>query len=348
MGDQSKTAGVGGIRASCCCCAAGMGSRKRAASQTIAPLATTKRSAPVQLRNKISFNNDIDDIDEIDNEGDRSSSESDEDENKTSTPTSVLAPGISKRTRTFAGEVLLLIENAWARAQIESRYLDRVLAVDCYLKSIHTRTRAHLVAECHSHIAKIYSINRLSKEEMKQKIEYLLDGDRFICRRAKQDLHEGRFRAEEIVAIVFQKYFEGAKRKGNREPNFLEKINGVFICFVATAIRHCLKAWKTGKYAESVQEFKYKTTWYISHGIAAYVKIVEIEPTDAPQPKDQEKYEAELEEELNHSYDRLNVPEIEMAEPLQPDLVDIYVDPDQTSDEHSNEEGGENEDESRY
>ncbi|RPB18237.1 hypothetical protein L211DRAFT_854316 [Terfezia boudieri ATCC MYA-4762] len=170
---------------------------------------------------------------------------------------------------------------------------------------------------------------------MKQKIEYLLDGDRFICRRAKRDIHHGQFQAEEIVAIVYQKYFEGAKRKGNREPDFLEKINGVFICFVATAISHCLKAWKTGECADSMQEFKYEMAW-------PHMKIVEIEPTNAPQPEDQEKYEAELEKELNHSYDRLNVPEskrkrqrgqlrdlsVEMAEPLQPDLGDIYMDPD--------------------
>ncbi|KAF8437830.1 hypothetical protein BGX38DRAFT_1273861 [Terfezia claveryi] len=70
-------------------------------------------------------------------------------------------------------------------------------------------------------------------------------------------------------------------------------------------------------------------------------------------------YEAELEEELHHSYDRLNVPEskrrrqkgqlrdssVELAEPLQPDLGDIHVDPDRTTDEDSDEEGSDNEDE---
>lgn len=62
------------------------------------------------------------------------------------------------------------------------------------------------------------------------------------------------------------------------------------------------------------------------------MKIVEIEPTDAPEPEDQAKYEAELEVELHNSYNRLNVPEskrrrqkgqlrdssVELAEPLQP------------------------------
>jgi len=71
---------------------------------------------------------------------------------------------------------------------------------------------------------------------------------------------EGRLRVEEIVTIIYQKYFQGPKRKGNREPDFLEKINGVFICFVATTIRHCLKAWRTGECAERVTEFKYETT----------------------------------------------------------------------------------------
>ncbi|KAF8430919.1 hypothetical protein BGX38DRAFT_1146771 [Terfezia claveryi] len=206
-----------------------MRDRKRTASQAIALPVTTKRSVPVlvQLRNEISFDDRIDDFDE---ESDRSSSESDE-EIETSIPTSVLAPDIGKKTRSFAsilgihqgitntirkiveyytlykkplltpGEIQLLTQNVW-------------------LKSIHMRTRAHLVAECRSHIMKIYGINYLSKDAMKEKVEYLLDRDRFICRRAKRE-----------------KYFEGRKRKGNREPDFLEKINGVFICLVATAIR---------------------------------------------------------------------------------------------------------------
>ncbi|KAF8441131.1 hypothetical protein BGX38DRAFT_1272837 [Terfezia claveryi] len=85
--------------------------RKRATSQAIVLPATTKWSVPasVQLRNKISFDNRIDDLDE---ESDRSNSESDK-ENETSIPTSVL-------------------------------------------------------------------------DAMKEKVEYILDGDRFICRRAKR------------------------------------------------------------------------------------------------------------------------------------------------------------------
>ena len=52
------------------------------------------------------------------------------------------------------------------------------------LKSIHTRTRTHLVAECRRTILKLYRLNHLSKEDLKVKVEELLDGDRFICREA--------------------------------------------------------------------------------------------------------------------------------------------------------------------
>ena len=48
--------------------------------------------------------------------------------------------------------------------------------------------------------------------------------------------------------------------KGNKDPTFLNKINGVFICFVTAALGHCLKAWKTGKYVVG-PDFKLETAW---------------------------------------------------------------------------------------
>ncbi|RPB21400.1 hypothetical protein L211DRAFT_790583 [Terfezia boudieri ATCC MYA-4762] len=56
----------------------------------------------------------------------------------------------------------------------------------------------------------------------------------------------GRFRAEEIINIIYQRYFQGTKMKGNRDPSFLDRINGIFICFVASAMCHSLKAWRMG------------------------------------------------------------------------------------------------------
>ncbi|RPB28143.1 hypothetical protein L211DRAFT_778723 [Terfezia boudieri ATCC MYA-4762] len=117
---------------------------------------------------------------------------------------------------------------------------------------------------------------------MKIQVKYLLDGDRFICRQTSREVgwsdgrhsqalnklillaekeFRGRFQAEEIVNIIYQRYFQGAKMKGNRDPSFLDRINGVFICFVASAMRHGLKVWRTGDCNPVIQEFKYETAW---------------------------------------------------------------------------------------
>ena len=60
----------------------------------------------------------------------------------------------------------------------------RRITDNAQVKSIHMHTQAHLVAECRANISKIYGINQLSKEDIKQKIAELLQGDRLICRQA--------------------------------------------------------------------------------------------------------------------------------------------------------------------
>jgi len=66
--------------------------------------------------------------------------------------------------------------------------------------------------------------------------------------------------------------------------------------------------------------------------VAAHVKIVDIEFTDAPEPEEQEMYAAELQQELLNSYNRFHVPgskrrrerrqlrnsSEELADPLEP------------------------------
>ncbi|KAF8415550.1 hypothetical protein BGX38DRAFT_1281256 [Terfezia claveryi] len=101
--------------------------------------------------------------------------------------------------------------------------------------------------------------------------------------------------------------------KGNRDPGFLDKINGIFICFVTSAIHYSLKAWKTGDCNPVMQEFKYKTAWCIYERL---MNIWEIHPKAI---KDlmvnnikadlarQIAAQAELRKELQHSYERLEV-----------------------------------------
>ncbi|KAF8414744.1 hypothetical protein BGX38DRAFT_1281700 [Terfezia claveryi] len=149
--------------------------------------------------------------------------------------------------------------------------------------------------------------------------------------------------------------------KGNRDSGFLDRINGVFICFVASAMHHSLKAWKTGDCNLVMQEFKYETAWCtyerlmntweihpkvikdfivnniktdLAHRIVAQVRMVKVEPVDALQVEDEARYEAELRKELEHSYERLEVPAekrrregsllrdslVELAGPLNPEV----------------------------
>ena len=42
--------------------------------------------------------------------------------------------------------------------------------------------------------------------------------------------------------IIYMQYFKTVQRKGNQDLKFIDRINGVFNCLVATAIRHSLKA----------------------------------------------------------------------------------------------------------
>ena len=77
-----------------------------------------------------------------------------------------------------------------------------------------------------------------------------------------QEGRTGHFSAEEIVKIIFQKYFNGKRSKGNQDPGFLDKINAPFLLFVCCAIRHCLMSWRQGALqTEKVNEFKYQTAW---------------------------------------------------------------------------------------
>ncbi|RPB18639.1 hypothetical protein L211DRAFT_853933 [Terfezia boudieri ATCC MYA-4762] len=72
----------------------------------------------------------------------------------------------------------------------------------------------------------------------------------------------------------------------------------------------------------------------LARRIAAQVRLVEVEPVNALQVEDEGRYEAELRKELEHSYERLDVPaekrrregsllrdsSVELAGPLDPEI----------------------------
>ena len=102
-------------------------------------------------------------------------------------------------------EILLLIQDAWRKVQSGNRFVKKDNTVDSHvsekksvrlrqitnlkkLKSIHSRTRGHLVAACKVRIAKRYKISGLSQSRIAKVMEHLLEGDRFICSRATREV----------------------------------------------------------------------------------------------------------------------------------------------------------------
>ena len=102
-------------------------------------------------------------------------------------------------------EILLLIQDAWREVQSGNRFVEKDKTVDSYvsekksvrlrritnlnkLKSIHSRTRGHLVVECKVSIAQIYHISGLDQSRIAKVVEHLFEGDRFICRRATREV----------------------------------------------------------------------------------------------------------------------------------------------------------------
>ena len=73
-----------------------------------------------------------------------------------------------------------------------------------------------------------------------------------------------RFRASEIVTVIFQIFFLCPRMRGNRDGKFFAKMNGTLICLVAGKIKHSLREYLIGD--KSLIEFKYETAaseWYI-------------------------------------------------------------------------------------
>ncbi|KAF8415920.1 hypothetical protein EV426DRAFT_706044 [Tirmania nivea] len=156
-------------------------------------------------------------------------------------------------------EIAQLVLESWADAIQETGQNLESLKKLC---SIYSRTHAHLVYEYKKCIIEVYKLNHLSQAEIADNVEALLFQDRFICRQDGRETDQRHFRAQEIMEVIFRKYFSRIKMQGNFDNSFFDSINEVFICLVTSAMRHCLKGWTTGVYEEpsKSQEFKYETT----------------------------------------------------------------------------------------
>ena len=90
------------------------------------------------------------------------------------------------------GEILLLIQDACRKVQTENRYVEKDRCVDSYvcekrsvmlrqntnlkqLKSMLSRTRGHLVAECKASIGKIYNISGLDTSTTQKVVQTVME-----------------------------------------------------------------------------------------------------------------------------------------------------------------------------
>ncbi|KAF8438321.1 hypothetical protein BDZ91DRAFT_756114 [Kalaharituber pfeilii] len=157
-----------------------------------------------------------------------------------------------------------MLEESWGMAQDRlGEYKVKIKAINSHLKSIHSRVRSQLVYECRDTVINLYGLNHLLAETKAAKVKELLLYDRFVCEGKCRMGMENRFMAEEIVELIWNKYFVGAKMWGNIDLGFLDRINKQFICLVASVIRHCLKAWSLGTFNQNSVEFKYETAFSI-------------------------------------------------------------------------------------
>ncbi|KAF8455618.1 hypothetical protein BDZ91DRAFT_801362 [Kalaharituber pfeilii] len=171
---------------------------------------------------------------------------------------------VTVRTQTETrNTVQTLVNEAWAEGDEKAgKTAEPTRESTRYLKSIHSRTRSHLVSACASSIMEVYGLEGETIEDRRTKVAELLDKDRFLCPeqyRPKTKIPKRYFNALELVTIIWQYYFSGPRMKGKRDPIFLDKINGKFLCLVASTMRHCLTFWATGELTpkESRTDFNY-------------------------------------------------------------------------------------------
>ncbi|KAF8433856.1 hypothetical protein BGX38DRAFT_1275914 [Terfezia claveryi] len=65
-----------------------------------------------------------------------------------------------------------------------------------------------------------------------------------------------RFRAQEAIVFIHQEFFTSPKKLGNRNKDFITKINGQFICLIFTVLYHTLQCYETGEYVVG-EDFNY-------------------------------------------------------------------------------------------
>ncbi|RPB20183.1 hypothetical protein L211DRAFT_852585 [Terfezia boudieri ATCC MYA-4762] len=145
-----------------------------------------------------------------------------------------------------------MLAAAWKAAEVECAVdEERTSKIDSYLRSIQSWTRSHLVYEAKRHIARLYGFDQnCSPEYIRKHVSWLLDKDRFTCQREKRVGWGQRFRASEAVDFIHMNYFDGPKKLGNRDPEFMSRISSPFMCLIFATLQHALQTYETGMFKD--------------------------------------------------------------------------------------------------
>jgi hypothetical protein len=144
------------------------------------------------------------------------------------------------------------------------------------------------------HVSRLYRLDGLSATDVRVRVAYLLENDRYICYPNKYDestqfilfrrshgswkkVCGWRFPAPEIKEMVEQKLFAGKKHKDTKDPPSLLAINDKLIVHVTTSLGTALSGWTTWLWVTPPNvKSERELPWYICPPKFVYSMTIEV------------------------------------------------------------------------
>ncbi|PUU79715.1 hypothetical protein B9Z19DRAFT_1124812 [Tuber borchii] len=147
------------------------------------------------------------------------------------------------------------VYTVWSKVQdtiSDAGYIDPSEENLNLLRGKYTAVRGQFLFHIRTNIKGLYSLPK-DPTAMVPRIEYLLEGDRFMCSSNGYENLTFRFLAPQIANAIYGKYFDGVKMQGMLDQGFLKRINGNIICLTCAMLCHVLRAWQTGIFKTPAQ-----------------------------------------------------------------------------------------------
>jgi len=138
---------------------------------------------------------------------------------------------------------------------------------------------SHLTYNAKKKILELYGLEQeATPEEIRKQIKILLTRDWFTCASERREVSRVawktqlrrsgsneiqscgfRFRAQEAIEFIHREFYNGPKKLGNQDKNFIAKISAPFICLIFTVLCHNLQCYETGEYV-MCEDFNYSNS----------------------------------------------------------------------------------------